>query len=79
MSNTTVNKLEALIAKVESALVQVNEGKKVDLQSMDGESKTLHAELKKNPVAEARPLLLKAVTALERLVEALEKQAGKKK
>lgn len=76
---TPVQRLESLIARVEGAIEQVNAGQKVNLQSMDADSRLLHTELKQKPDAAARPLLLKAVTALERLTEALEKQIGKKK
>ncbi|HEY8963449.1 MAG TPA: hypothetical protein VIN59_03180 [Alphaproteobacteria bacterium] len=74
----TLQKLEALITRVEGAIQSVHDGKKVNLQTMDADSKVLHAELKKQPDPAARPLLLKAVTSLERLAEALEKQIGKK-
>ena len=78
-NKSPVERLQALIKRVEAAIPEVQAGKKVNLASMDEESKVLYAELKKKPSAEARALLLRAVTALERLTEALEKQIGSKK
>jgi hypothetical protein len=74
----TLQKLEGLITRVEGAIESIHAGKKVNLATMDADSKLLHAELKKKPDPAARPLLLKAVTSLERLAEALEKQIGRK-
>ena len=78
-NKTPVQRLEALIKRVEGAIADVQAGKKVNLASMDEESRVLTLELKKKPDAAARALLLRAVTALERLTEALEKQIANKK
>ena len=75
----TLQKLENLIGRAETAIKSIQDGQKVNLATMDADSKTLHAELKKKPDPAARPLLLKAVTTLERLAEALEKQISNKK
>lgn len=75
----TQKKLEALIAKIEAAEAFVRDGKTVDLRSLDAESLDIARELKGKPTAEVKPVLARAVLALERLTAALEDQVAKLK
>jgi len=75
----TQKKLEDLIAKIEAAEQFVRDGKSVDLRSLDAESIAIAKSLKGKPTAEIKPLLARAVGALERLTAALEDQVARLK
>lgn len=72
-------KLEDLIAKIEAAERFVRDGKTVDLRALDMESLAIAKALKSRPDAAVKPLLSKAVSALERLTAALEDQVARLK
>ena len=69
-------KLEELIAKLEAAEGFVRDGKLVNLRSLDAESVAIAKALKAKPDATIKPLLARAVSALERLTAALEDQVA---
>lgn len=73
------SKLEALIAKIEAAEQFVRDGKMVDLRTLDAESLAIAKSLKSRPDATIKPLLARAVSALERLTAALEDQVARLK
>lgn len=72
-------KLEALIAKIAAAEKFVRDGKRVDMHSLDEESRVIARELKAKPDATVKPLLSQAVLAIERLTHALEDHVAKLK
>lgn len=65
-------RLEELIAKIEKAETAVRDGYRIDMRAMDAESLAIQKALKLKPDASLKPLLQKAVSALERLTAALE-------
>lgn len=74
---TLATRLETLITKINQATADVTAGKLVNAKALDQESLALHRDIKRSPSAELRPLLLKSITAIERLTEALERQQTK--
>ncbi len=66
-------RLEALIESVEKAEAAIHAGKRIDMRAMDAESLALHKLLKAKPDASLQPTLMRAVSALERLTQTLER------
>lgn len=75
---TLKTRLETLNEKIEQATRDTKAGKRINATALDTESKNLHHDIKRQSSpqtqAELRPLLLKSITAIERLTEALEQQ-----
>lgn len=67
-------RLEALIVKIEAATAFVQNGRRIDIKSLDAESLSIAQALKARPDETVKPLLARAVLAIERLTFALEDQ-----
>lgn len=65
-------RLENLIARIEAAETSVRGGKAVDLRALDTESIAIQKALKLKPDASVKPLLMRAVSAIEKLTAAME-------
>ncbi|MBU6234456.1 MAG: hypothetical protein KGQ41_01310 [Alphaproteobacteria bacterium] len=72
MTANMQSRLEKLISDVEKAEEAVKAGKRVDMRAMDSESLAIHKILKTKPDASLQPVLMRAITALERLTSTLE-------
>lgn len=65
-------RIETLIAKIEQAESGVRDGYRINIEMLDRESLSITKALKAKPDATLKPLLQKAVMAMERLTAALE-------
>ncbi len=70
------DRMEALIAKIEEATAVTQNGRRIDIRSLDAESAALAKMLKGKPDETIKPLLARAVLAIERLTHALEDQVA---
>jgi hypothetical protein len=69
-------RLEDLIARIEAAAQMVRDGRRIDMKPIDAESVAIAKVLRGKPDASLKPLLSKAVLAIERLTHALEDQVA---